>query len=262
MKRGFGVGASIPAEWVGPLAGAAEEAGYATFWVNDVPGANGLEQLARAQKSTDSIRLGVGVLPVDRWDADSIVNEFLRLELDPERVALGVGAGQLQSGAIERTSEIAAAVMQRLPVRVLIAALGPRMCRTAGAGAHGVILNWLTAAAAASSAEIAREGAAAVGRPRPEIVAYMRTGAGEASGERLNREAEAYESYPAYARQFQAMGVRAIETTVNGAKTDIDRAFSRFEHLVDELVARAIAADESLGAYRDVLNAAAPDSGD
>jgi alkanesulfonate monooxygenase SsuD/methylene tetrahydromethanopterin reductase-like flavin-dependent oxidoreductase (luciferase family) len=262
MRRGFGIAAAVNADWIGALASAAQAASYSTFWVNDVPGANGLEQLSRAQEATESIRLGVGVLAVDRWPSGAIIDEFRRLGLDPARTVIGIGAGQLRKGALERTSQVAAELTGSLPVRVLIGALGPEMCRMAGSAAHGVILNWVTPAAAVDSSELTREGAARVGRLRPEIVAYVRTAASAAASPRLTREAEAYESYPAYARQFEAMGVRAIETTVNGSATVIRRAFAHFEPIVDEVVARAIAAEDTLDAYRDVLSAAAPSSTD
>ena len=83
MERGYGVSALINPDLIAPLARAAEAAGYQTFWVNDVPGGNGLEQLSRAQQVTSRIRLGAGVLPVDRWNAQSISDEIARLDLDP-----------------------------------------------------------------------------------------------------------------------------------------------------------------------------------
>ena len=75
MNRGFGVSALVNPDIIAPLANAAEAAGYQTFWVNDVPDGNGLERLARAQQVTSRVRLGVGVLPVDRWSADTIAGE-------------------------------------------------------------------------------------------------------------------------------------------------------------------------------------------
>jgi alkanesulfonate monooxygenase SsuD/methylene tetrahydromethanopterin reductase-like flavin-dependent oxidoreductase (luciferase family) len=84
VNRGYGVSALINQEMIAPLAQAAEKGGYSTFWVNDVPGGNGLEQLQRAQSATNSIRLGVGVLPVDRWSATSIADEVTRLKLNSE----------------------------------------------------------------------------------------------------------------------------------------------------------------------------------
>jgi alkanesulfonate monooxygenase SsuD/methylene tetrahydromethanopterin reductase-like flavin-dependent oxidoreductase (luciferase family) len=256
--RGYGVSAAVDPEAIAPLAARAEQAGYSTFWVNDVPGANGLEQLKRAQDATSTMRLGVGVLPVDRWSARQILAEIERLQLSPERIAVGVGAGALHTGSLDATASVAAELLSSGQFVVLIGALGPAMCRLAGAGAHGVILNWLTPEAAEQLAQLAREGAASVGRPSPDIVAYVRTAANTAARSRLEREAAAYEGYPAYARHFRRMGVAALETTVNGSAAEINRYFNRFAPAAHEVVARASAVDDTLEAYLEVLEAAKP----
>lgn len=251
----------IAPDQVQPLAQAAEAAGYATFWMNDVPGGNGLEQLARAQVATTRIRLGVGVLPVDRWPANDIAREIERLRLDPARLAVGIGSGALGKGALEATAAACRSLkMAGLPA-VLIGALGPAMCELAGREADGVILNWLTPAAAPGLAARIHVGAKGVGRSGAEVVAYVRTACHPAAGKRLQREAASYESYPAYSRHFARMGVRAIETTVNGNSETISARFKAFSPAVDEVVARAIARDDSLAGYLAVVSAVAPDGG-
>jgi alkanesulfonate monooxygenase SsuD/methylene tetrahydromethanopterin reductase-like flavin-dependent oxidoreductase (luciferase family) len=260
VNRGYGVSALINQEMIAPLAQAAEKGGYSTFWVNDVPGGNGLEQLQRAQSATTSVRLGVGVLPVDRWSASMIADEVARLDLDPERLVIGIGAGTLHRSSLDATGEVANQLIARLPVRVLIGALGPAMCRLAGSGSHGVILNWLTPDAARDLGQLTRSGAAADGRSTPEVVAYVRTAADPRAQGRLEKEASSYEGYPAYHRHFQRMGVTALETAVNGSPIDIDRRFEAYEEAVDELVARAIPASDSLADYLAVLEAARPNT--
>lgn len=260
MKRGYGVSALVDRELIAPLAKAAERAGYDTFWVNDVPGGNGLEQLQRAQAATSQIRLGVGVLPVDRWNAREIASSVTDLRLDPERLVLGIGAGALHRGSLDATERAAAKLIAQFPVRVLIGALGPAMCRLAGSAAHGVVLNWLTPDAAAELGQVTREGAASTGRSAPEIVAYVRTAANPNAQERLVNEAESYEGYPAYSRHFNRMGVRALDTAVNGSAAEIDSRFEMYAGAVDELVARAITRGSELDDYIEVLRAAAPAS--
>ena len=258
MNRGYGVSALINQEMIAPLAQAAEKDGYSTFWVNDVPGGNGLEQLQLAQSATNSIRLGVGVLPVDRWSASSIVDEVTRVNLDPERLLIGIGAGTLHKGSLDATGEVANQLITRLPVRVLIGALGPAMCRLAGTGSHGVILNWLTPDAAKDLGQLTRNGAASVGNPAPEVIAYVRTAADPRAQWRLEKEANSYEGYPAYHRHFQRMGVAGLETAVNGSPAEIVRRFGTYADTVDELVARAIPASDNLADYLTVLEAARP----
>lgn len=262
MERGFGVSALIGSDLVAPLAEAAEAAGFQTFWINDVPGGNGLEQLARAQEVTTTIRLGVGVLPVDRWSAGQIAAEVDRLKLDPERLLLGVGAGAMHVGSLDATGKLASELIRLIPARVLIGALGPKMCRLAGSAAHGVVLNWLTPESATDLALQTRQGAAAVGRPAPEIVAYVRTAASPAAQSRLAKESRAYEGYPSYARHFERIGAAAIQTAVNGSPAQIGARFSEYAPSVAEVVARAIVASEDLDGYMTVLNAASATSGE
>ena len=261
IDRGFGVSALIPAEHVQPLAQEAEAAGYATFWVNDVPNGNGLEQLTRAQAGTTRIRLGVGVMPVDRWTPDEIVREVERLRLDPDRLVLGIGSGAMAAGALDATAAAGRALKAGGFQSVLVGALGPAMCEVAGRDADGAILNWLVPEAAPGLIRRVQAGAEAAGRPEPEIVVYVRIACDPAAAERLIKESAAYDGYPAYKRHFSRMGVRAIETTVNGGSDEISTRFESFALGVDEVVARAIARDDSLGAYLAVLSAASPDGG-
>ena len=258
MQRGFGVSALVDHSLIAELSSAAEAAGYATFWVNDVPGANGLEQLQRAQAATNTIRLGVGVLAVDRWSGETIVHEIRRLDLDTDRLVIGIGAGALHKGSLEVTSAVARYVTNASPVRVLIGALGPAMCRLAGTSAGGVILNWLTPDAAEKLSRVTRDGAVESGKATTEIVAYVRTAASRAAQSRLTTESSAYESYPAYARHFARIGSSALGTTVNGTSEEIDRYFREFSPAVDEVVARAITNGDTLADYLEVLDAAKP----
>ena len=52
MGRGFGVSAIVGHDVVAQLAGEAEQLGYTSFWVNDIPGHDGLESLAAAWRPT------------------------------------------------------------------------------------------------------------------------------------------------------------------------------------------------------------------
>ena len=261
IDRGFGVSAMISADFVQPLALAAETSGYATFWVNDVPGGNGLEQLARAQLATTNIRLGVGVLPVDRWSPGDILHEIDRLRLDVSRVVIGIGSGALRVGSLDTVATACRSLKDGGITSVLVGALGPSMCELAGREADGVILNWLVPEAAPDLVARVESGGRAAGRNDPEIVAYVRTACHPAAQERLRKEATAYEGYPAYSRHFARMGVSAIETSISGTRDTISARFEAFAPYVDEVVARAIAQDDSLGAYLAVLSAASPNGG-
>ena len=258
-KRGYGVSALIAPGSVPVLAKAAEEAGFQTFWVNDVQGANGLEQLAQAQEATSTIRLGVGVLPVDRWSVEEIASTVGRLDLNTDRLLIGIGAGAYYKDSLQLTGDTALALAEKTSARIMIGALGPKMCWLAGSHANGVLLNWCTPRAARELAELTREGASEAKRPQPEIITYVRTSASPDAQRRLENEANSYQSYPAYSRHFERMGVHAIETTVNGTQEEIARRFAEFDSS-DEIVARAIAATDRIDDYLAVLRAAAPES--
>src|SRR3954453_851265 len=193
MNRGFGVSALIDRDFIPELAATAERHGYHSFWVNDVEGANGLEQLARAQTATTSIRLGVGVLPVDRWSNDEVNKMMSRLHLDPDRVTLGIGAGTLHQGSLEAVRSLAVELEASSSARVLIGALGPKMCALAGEVADGVLLNWVIPSVAKETGDLTIAAASAAGRSKPEVTAYVRTAASPDAADRLDRESASYE---------------------------------------------------------------------
>ncbi len=254
---GFGVAGSLDHGAVAELAAAAERAGYATFWANDVPGGEGLAALAAAAAATTSIGLGVGVIPLDRQPSAVIAGRVAELGLPADRLLLGVGSG-MPGGGLERVREGVAELRTLTTARIAVGALGPKMCALAGEVADAVLLNWLTPGHVAPSAALTLEAAAAAGRPRPRIVGYVRVALDEGM-ERLRTEAGRYASYPAYAANFARMGANAIETTVHGPdRVAIRAGLAPYFGELDETVVRCIAADESPEAYLEVLLAAAP----
>ena len=259
--RGFGISSLVPHDIVGALASAAEEAGYAMFWVNDLPGASGIASLAVAAKAAPTIELGVGVLAVDRWDAQRVAGEIGATGIDPLRLTIGIGAGQLSAGARVAVSDVARGLANVKAHRVVVGSLGPKMTRLGGAHADGVLLNWVTPEAAATLAGAAIDG----GRERsraPWIATYTRVATDEAARSRLVAECQAYEGYPAYARHFQRFGVRAMDTSVIGDSAATRSWLAGFDGVVDHVVVRAISATETLDGYLAVLQAGAPGSGD
>ena len=187
--------------------------------------------------------------------------KIARLDLDPDRLVVGIGAGAMHKGSLDATAAVASELISHVRAKVLIGALGPKMCRLAGSGAHGVILNWLTPAAA-------EELALQTKRERQRLVDQCRRSSHTSArlpirrlNLRLEREASSYEGYPSYARHFASIGVRAIETTVSGSSADIDRRFRAYASSTDEVVARAIAASDTLDDYMTVLRAASPATG-
>jgi alkanesulfonate monooxygenase SsuD/methylene tetrahydromethanopterin reductase-like flavin-dependent oxidoreductase (luciferase family) len=259
-RRGFGVAAGLEPDIALNLAGHCSELGYDSLWSNDHPGASGLETLAEFAPAAAALELGVAVLPLDRHQPPDVAAKVSELSLDPARLWLGIGAG-FTNRPLGVVREGLAAMRAALPgeTRVIVAAMGPKMCRLAGAEADGVFLNWMTPEKALWARERVAEGAAEAGRDTPPVFGYVRVAVGADAGERLLKEESFYRQlHQGYIRHFEALG--AQPGTVGIAATDpaqVQAQLSPYERAIDHIVVRALAhADaDSLGA---VAEAAAP----
>lgn len=257
---GFGVAGGLAPEVVRALAQEVEARGFTTFWANDTPSGDGLATLAEAAAVTESIRLGVGVLPLDRQPPERIAARVRELVLPADRLTLGLGAGAAKGG-LDLVRKGATAVKDAIGARVVVGALGPRITELAGEIVDGVLLNWLTPGQAERSGVLAREAARAAGRTEPWLYGYVRTALGAAARTRLEGEATRYEGFPAYAAHFHRMGVRAVDTTVAADSPPALRdSLAPFHAILDETVIRAITADDTIDAYLELLRAVVPDS--
>ncbi|MGH9174709.1 MAG: LLM class flavin-dependent oxidoreductase [Vicinamibacterales bacterium] len=257
MGRGFGVAAAVDHDVIREVAGEAERLGYSSFWANDTPGADGLAALVVAASVTTRVKLGVGVIPLDRRPAEAIARDVERLGVPEDRLLLGVGSGgdrrlaPVRAG-VERLHELVSAP-------VIVAALGPRMSRLTGETAEGVLFNWQTPASSVSSGEIIYKAAEAAGRPRPLLMAYVRCALLPGAEDRLNSEAGRYGRVPSYADHFARMGIAARDTAVSGTDSaTLQAGIAAHEAVLDETVVRAITADDSGGSILELLRACAP----
>jgi alkanesulfonate monooxygenase SsuD/methylene tetrahydromethanopterin reductase-like flavin-dependent oxidoreductase (luciferase family) len=260
--RGFGVEAALAHDIVRELAPAAERAGYCTFWVNDEADGDGLAALREAAAVTATIRLGVGVIPLDRQSPERIVSRIKELALPVERLALGVGSGH-PAGGLERVRNGVAALRDSIDATLVVAAIGPRMLALASEIADGVLLDWPAPGYVVDATEIVARGAAGVDRPRPWIGGYVFTAVGSPGIAKLRREAEHYAAIPSYAAHFVRMGVGPMETVAYGEDAAaLGRSLAPYDAVLNETVVRAVVAGEA-GApgYLDLLHAAAPGTG-
>jgi len=256
--RGFGLAATVPAAVIRAAAAAAEQNGYRTFWVNDTPEGDGLSALAEAASVTRQIGLGVGVIPLSRRSPEQIAEQVRRLGLPIDRLRLGIGSGA-GPGALRRVRQGLRVLRQALPVELVAAALGPRMCQLAGELADAVLLNWLTPEHARVSAGWVQNGAEVAGRPRPRLYAYVRVALGSAAIRRLDQEAARYERIPGYAEHFARMDVRARQTAIAVERPEVlPLALQTWDGVLDELVVRAIAATDEVEPVLELVRAAAP----
>ncbi len=255
--RGFALHAGVAPEVIRAAAREAEAAGYDSFWVNYPGPIDGLAALALAAKETRRLALGVGVVPLHTHGPHRIAADVRAHALPVDRLLLGVGSPN--PGSLARVRAGIDALRAELPARLVVAALGPRMCRLAGEVADGVLFNWLTPEHALRSADWVRAGAEAAGRPTPRLTAYVRVAIGPESAARLEEEGRAYAGIPAYADHFARMGVPASRTAVAAAsETAVPEALAPWERALDEVVVRAITARDTLDETLALVRAARP----
>jgi alkanesulfonate monooxygenase SsuD/methylene tetrahydromethanopterin reductase-like flavin-dependent oxidoreductase (luciferase family) len=257
MALGFALFAGTAPDVVQAAAREAEALGYSSFWVNHPGATDGLASLAVAAKDTRQIELGIGVIPLHTRGPENIAAGVRAHALPLERLLLGVGSPN--PGALARVRTGIADLRSRLKTRLVIAALGPQMCRLAGEVGDGVLLNWVTPEYARRSADLVREGAAAAKRPVPKIFAYVRLALGAPAHDRLLGEANRYAAIPAYGANFTRMGVKP-ETTAIAAHTpqEIVAALAKWQGVVDEVVLRAITATDTVDDTLTLVRAARP----
>jgi alkanesulfonate monooxygenase SsuD/methylene tetrahydromethanopterin reductase-like flavin-dependent oxidoreductase (luciferase family) len=259
MSRAFGVAAGLDPEVARPLASRCAELGYGSLWSNDHPGAKGLETLAEFAAVAPESDLGVGVIALDRTPAEQIAADIERFGIDPARLWLGVGAG-FSDKPLTRMRESLPELRERLPgVRLVLAAMGPRMCALAGSSYDGAFFNWMTPDFAAGAREKVEAGAAEAGRETPLVFGYVRTAVGSDAAERLAKEESFYRDlHPGYRNHFDRLG--APEGTVGIAAADAaeaQRRLAEYEGPLDTIVVRGLAS-ATVDAMTALAEAAAP----
>jgi alkanesulfonate monooxygenase SsuD/methylene tetrahydromethanopterin reductase-like flavin-dependent oxidoreductase (luciferase family) len=252
------VAAGIDPAVAAPLAARCAELGYGSLWSNDHPGALGLETLAAFAGAAPALDLGVAVMALDRHDPRSIAAHLERVGLDRERLWLGVGAGFAQR-PLSRMRAAQAELREALPgVRLVLAAMGPKMCALGGAAYDGVFFNWMTPSFAAGARGHVERGAADVGREPPPIFGYVRTAVGRDADEQLAKEEGFYRDLHAgYRNHFDRLGEPEGTVGIAAAgREEVATALTAYEAL-DVLVVRALASATVEG-MTAVAEAAAP----
>jgi alkanesulfonate monooxygenase SsuD/methylene tetrahydromethanopterin reductase-like flavin-dependent oxidoreductase (luciferase family) len=242
MGRGFGVAAGLDPEVARPLAERCAELGFDSMWSNDHPGAKGLETLVDFEVAAPGLELGVAVIALDRTPPAAIAADLERLPLDPGKLWLGVGAG-FAPKPLTRVREALPELRERLPkARLVLAAMGPKMCALAGAEFDGVFFNWMTPQFAATARERVEAGARTAGREAPPVFGYVRTAVGPDAGERLAKEEGFYRDlHDGYRNHFARLD--EPEGTVGIAAADPSEAQSQLAAYtaLDTIVVRGLA---------------------
>jgi alkanesulfonate monooxygenase SsuD/methylene tetrahydromethanopterin reductase-like flavin-dependent oxidoreductase (luciferase family) len=260
IRRGLGVTAGLDAGLARDLAWECARLGYHSMWSNDEPAASGLATLAHFAAAAPELELGAGVLPIDRHRPVHVAAEIDRLGLDPARLWVGIGSGQLRSptGAVENA---VAELREILPdgTRIVVAAMRPNMCRLGGAIADGVLLNWMLPDRAVAARRWVREGAVAAGRAAPVVASYVRVAVGPGAKQRLRHEEGRYRTKnDNHRRHFATMDVELGSIGVAAStRAQVLDAFAPYHAALDLTIARVLA-DSDAASLRAVAAAAAP----
>jgi alkanesulfonate monooxygenase SsuD/methylene tetrahydromethanopterin reductase-like flavin-dependent oxidoreductase (luciferase family) len=258
MNRGFGVAAGLEPEVAAPLAARCAELGYASMWSNDHPQAEGLETVADFAKGADKVDLGVAVIAIDRHGPAEIAADVERLELGPDRLWLGVGAGFTEK-PLTAMREALPQLREAMPeVRLVLAAMGPRMCAFGGQAWDGVFFNWMTPGFAAKAREQVEAGAEKASRQAPPVFGYVRTAVGRDAEARLDKEESFYRDlHDGYRNHFARLG--EPEGTVGVATENAGEAQTQLSAYrdLDTVVVRALAS-ATIEDMSAVAEAAAP----
>jgi alkanesulfonate monooxygenase SsuD/methylene tetrahydromethanopterin reductase-like flavin-dependent oxidoreductase (luciferase family) len=259
IGHGLGVSAGLDPGLTRELAQLSEQLGYHSLWSNDEPHAAGLQQLASFATGTTRLELAVGAFPLDRHQPTHIAAEIDRLGLDPARLWIGIGAGQLSSpvGTIQRA---VAELRELLPerTRVVVAAMRPRLCRVGGAIADAVLLNWMLPGQVVQARQWVQEGADVAGRSTPIVASYVRVALGPRALQRLCDEEDRYRNKDeGHRRHFETMNVALGSVGVAAATDPQMRAgLAPYHSVLDLPIARVLAAPGATS-LRAVATAAA-----
>jgi alkanesulfonate monooxygenase SsuD/methylene tetrahydromethanopterin reductase-like flavin-dependent oxidoreductase (luciferase family) len=202
----------------------------------------------------------VGVLPLDRHPPVRIAAEVDRLGLDPAKLWIGIGSGQVRS-PLEMVRRAVAQLRELLgeETRIVVAAMRPRLCRLGGAIADGVLLNWMLPAQAAEAFRWVQEGADEAGRPAPVVASYVRVAVGAGSLQRLRDEESYYRNVnEGHRKHFEAMDVQLGSVGVAAsARPEVLEGLAPYHSVLDLPIARVLAEPDA-ASLRAAAIAAAP----
>ena len=258
--RGLGVTAGLDAGLARELANRCERLGYQSLWSNDEPAAGGLDTLAEFAAATQKIQLGVGVLPLHRYQPAQIAAEVDHLGIDPARLWLGIGSGSL-SPQIDALHRAVAELRTLLPetTRVIVAAMRPRLCRLGGAIADGVLLNWMLPDQAEKARQWVGDGAAEHGHMAPVVASYVRVAVGPKASRRLREEEGFYRTInEGHRKHFAAMDVPVGSVGIAASqRSEVIDALATYHSALDLPIVRVLA-DADPDSLNAVTDAAAP----
>jgi alkanesulfonate monooxygenase SsuD/methylene tetrahydromethanopterin reductase-like flavin-dependent oxidoreductase (luciferase family) len=234
--RAFALRDPLPWNELAGIVRTGETAGYRALFLPEITGRDALVTLGALAGDTGDLLLGTGVLPMrSRTPLLTAMGAATVDERSGGRLILGLGTGTAGRGALDELAELVGRLrslfageaferrgrsvrLSLLPPRpdvpIWISAMGPKAMRLAGQIADGALLNWCSPERVAFARERIAEGAGIAGRDPAAVTlaVYVRSWVGndiEAAMAVLRSAAGEYASYPAYARQFEQLGLGA-----------------------------------------------------
>lgn len=257
-RRGFGLAGESPTDTIYIAAVAAERAGYGSFWLSQPGHGIALVELGSVASKTQTIRVGVGAIPLTAQSPGEIESLVREMAIPLDRLRLGIGSGT-GTGSLDRLRAGVETLRSLIDVEIVVAPLGPKMCRLAGEIADAVLLNWLTPAHASTSLNWIREGASSGGRNVPVAAAYVRCALGADARSRLEMECTRYGSFPHYAAHFSRQGVQPIQTTIHASSAlELQERIAAYESVLDEVIVRAITSSDTPSEIQGLVDSAKP----
>lgn len=250
-------------------AGAAEEQGFATYWLPQIFGPDALTTLAVVGREVPRIELGTSVVPTWPRHPMTLAAQALTTQAATGgRLVLGIGLSHqvvvesmwgyrfdrparhlweyldallplVREGSVSAKGETITAVGSITvpdadPVPVLVAALGPRMLELAGSRTDGTI-TWMTGPATVRSHTVPAITAAAekAGRPRPTVVVSLPvcvTDDVDAARRRAAKVFAVYGQLPSYRAMLDREGAGGPEdVAVVGDEATVRAALAEIE---------------------------------
>ena len=143
-------------------------------------------------------------------------------------------------------------------VRLILAAMGPKMCALAGERYDGAFFNWMTPDFATDAHRKVSEGAAAAERETPRVYGYVRTSVGADAETRLAKEEGFYRDlHDGYRNHFERLGEPPGSVGVAAEQPDDAGPAIDAYSALDTVVVRGLAS-ANLEAMDRVAAAAAP----
>ena len=227
-----------------PLAARCAELGYTSMWSNDHPAASGLETLADFAGAPAPSSSASACSPSTATRRPRSTRKIDELGLDRDRLLIGVGAG-FSKKPLTRMREAHDELREAIPgVRLILAAMGPKMCALAGSHYDGAFFNWMTAGFAAGArgeGRGGRRGTRDATPPRSTATSGPRSGPTRRPAWPRRRASTATSTTATATTSSASASRRAPSASRPSDPSDAALAIDDYEDALDTIVVRGLA---------------------